>query len=265
MFAQQLETRGIYYAVNYEDITEDWLIGDELRISQVLINFLSNAVKFTGEGKITVTFRQMMLQNGKSDLMISVCDTGKGMEPEFINRIFRPFEQENNDIARNYGGTGLGMAITDNLVKLMDGEIVVKSTPGEGSEFSVFLSLPISEEKEATAAEKKSAPNKAESADDTYLSMGSMLMPGQRSISTESDGCRLMWHHLFSCDGAEENDPSGGKAKTVSECGSGAESISGGERNMQGFGALGNFGKPGMGNQRYRCKSSTDNSRYFGR
>ena len=154
MFAQQLETRGIYYAVNYEDITEDWLIGDELRISQVLINFLSNAVKFTSEGEITVTFRQMMLQNGKSDLMISVCDTGKGMEPEFINRIFRPFEQENNDIARNYGGTGLGMAITDNLVKLMDGEIVVKSTPGEGSEFSVFLSLPISEEKEAAAAEK---------------------------------------------------------------------------------------------------------------
>ena len=142
MFAKNLEARGIRYAVNFEDMTVDQVIGDELRISQVLINFLSNAVKFTSEGEITVTFRQMMLQDGMADLLISVRDTGIGMEPEFINRIFRPFEQESIDTSKKYGGTGLGMAITDNLVRLMGGEIVVKSTPGEGSEFSVFLHLP---------------------------------------------------------------------------------------------------------------------------
>ena len=142
MFAKNLEARGIYYAVNYEDMAVDQVIGDELRISQVIINFLSNAVKFTSEGEITVTFRQMMLQDGMADLMISVRDTGIGMDPEFINRIFRPFEQESIDTSKQYGGTGLGMAITDNLVRLMGGEIVVKSVPGEGSEFSVFLHLP---------------------------------------------------------------------------------------------------------------------------
>lgn len=161
MFAKNLESRGINYEVNFEDVTIDYVIGDELRISQIIINFLSNAVKFTQEGEIIVTFRQMFLQDGNADLMIRVHDTGIGMDPEFINRIFRPFEQEGADTIRKYGGTGLGMAITDQLVKLMNGEIVVKSTPGEGSDFSVFLHLPVAEgpvqaeqiEKENTAEE----------------------------------------------------------------------------------------------------------------
>ena len=161
MFAKNLESRGINYEVNFEDMTIDYVIGDELRISQIIINFLSNAVKFTQEGEIIVTFRQMFLQDGNADLMIRVHDTGIGMVPEFINRIFRPFEQEGADTTRKYGGTGLGMAITDQLVKLMNGEIVVKSTPGEGSDFSVFLHLPVAEgpvpaeqiEKENTAEE----------------------------------------------------------------------------------------------------------------
>lgn len=161
MFAKNLESRGINYEVNFEDMTIDYVIGDELRISQIIINFLSNAVKFTQEGEIIVTFRQMFLQDGNADLMIRVHDTGIGMDPEFINRIFRPFEQEGADTTRKYGVTGLGMAITDQLVKLMNGEIVVKSTPGEGSDFSVFLHLPVAEgpvpaeqiEKENTAEE----------------------------------------------------------------------------------------------------------------
>ena len=145
MFAKNLDSRGIRYAVNFEGVTVDYVCGDELRISQVIINFLSNAVKFTSEGEIIVTFRQMMLKNGVADLMIRVHDTGIGMEPEFINRIFRPFEQETIETSRRYGGTGLGMAITDQLVKLMGGEIVVESQPEKGSDFSVFLHLPIAE------------------------------------------------------------------------------------------------------------------------
>ena len=143
MFAKNLESRGIRYAVNYEEMAVDYVVGDELRISQIIINFLSNAVKFTKEGEVIVTFRQMMLQDGVVDLMFRVHDTGTGMQPEFINRIFRPFEQEGADTARKYGGTGLGMAITDQLVKLMGGEIVVESTPGQGSDFSVYLHLPV--------------------------------------------------------------------------------------------------------------------------
>ena len=172
MFARNLESEGIHYEVNYEDMTVDYVIGDELRISQVIINFLSNSVKFTHKGEITVTFRQMMIQDGMVDLMISVHDTGIGMEPEFINRIFRPFEQETSDTSRKYGGSGLGMAITDNLVRLMGGEIVVHSTPGKGSEFSVFLHLPVAE----TQTEEPETVTKETAAEDENAFKGRRIL-----------------------------------------------------------------------------------------
>ncbi len=166
MFAKTLDARGIKYEVNYENVSVDYVVGDELRISQVIINFLSNAVKFTSKGEITVTFRQMMLHDGVADMMIRVHDTGIGMDPKFINRIFRPFEQESVDTSRKYGGTGLGMAITDQLVRLMGGEIVVESVPGQGSDFSVFLHLPIAEapEQPAAASADEAAPQEEEHA-----------------------------------------------------------------------------------------------------
>lgn len=145
MFAKNLEARGIDYSINYEKMTVDNVIGDELRLSQIIINFLSNAVKFTEQGEISVTFRQMMLKDNMVDLLIRVHDTGIGMDAEFIKRIFRPFEQASIETSKKYGGTGLGMAITDNLVKLMGGEIVVESLKGEGSDFFVYISLPVAE------------------------------------------------------------------------------------------------------------------------
>lgn len=143
MFAKTLDANGIHYAANFEEMTADWVIGDELRISQVIINFLSNAVKFTSQGEIIVTFRQMMLRDGKVDLMVRVHDTSIGMKAEFISRIFCPFEQEDTSTTRRFGGTGLSMAISDQLVKLMGGQIVVESLPESGSDFTVFLSLPV--------------------------------------------------------------------------------------------------------------------------
>ena len=157
MFAKNLDSRGIRYEVSFDGVTVDYVLGDELRISQIIINFLSNAVKFTSEGEITVTFRQMMLRNGVADMMIRVHDTGIGMEPAFISRIFRPFEQETVETSRKYGGTGLGMAITDQLVKLMGGDIVVESQPGRGSDFSVYLHLPVAEKPAEPAAEPSRA------------------------------------------------------------------------------------------------------------
>ena len=159
MFAKNLDSRGIRYEVSFDGVTVDYVLGDELRISQIIINFLSNAVKFTSEGEIIVTFRQMMLRNGVADMMIRVHDTGIGMEPAFISRIFRPFEQETVETSRKYGGTGLGMAITDQLVKLMGGDIVVESQPGRGSDFSVYLHLPVAEKLAEPAAEPSRAPS----------------------------------------------------------------------------------------------------------
>ena len=153
MFGKNLEERGIRYEVSFENMTRDLVIGDELRISQVVINFLSNAVKFTSEGEITVTFRQMMLKENRMDLLIRVHDTGIGMSTQFISHIFSPFEQESIETGKKYGGSGLGMAITDQIVKLMGGEIVVESIQGEGSDFFVYLHLPVADQEELDQTE----------------------------------------------------------------------------------------------------------------
>ena len=157
MFAKTLDARGIRYAVNFEGVTVDWLLGDELRLSQIMINFLSNAVKFTEQGEIVVTIRQMMLREGNVGLLLRVHDTGQGMDPNFVYRIFRPFEQESIETGKKYGGTGLGMAITDQLVHLMGGQILVESLPGKGSDFTVYLTLP-----QAEADEQASVTGRAE-------------------------------------------------------------------------------------------------------
>lgn len=157
MFAKTLDARGIRYAVNFEGVTVDWLLGDELRLSQIMINFLSNAVKFTEQGEIVVTIRQMMLREGNVDLLLRVHDTGQGMDPNFVYRIFRPFEQESIETGKKYGGSGLGMAITDQLVHLMGGQILVESLPGKGSDFTVYLTLP-----QAEADEQASVTGRAE-------------------------------------------------------------------------------------------------------
>lgn len=178
MFAKTLDARGIRYAVNFEGVTVDWLLGDELRLSQIMINFLSNAVKFTEQGEIVVTIRQMMLREGNVDLLLRVHDTGQGMDPNFVYRLFRPFEQESIETGKKYGGTGLGMAITDQLVHLMGGQIVVESLPGKGSDFTVYLTLP-----QAEADEQASVTGQAED---------------QNQYEDAFQGCRILM--------AEDND-----------------------------------------------------------
>lgn len=145
MFQKNVEAKGVAFYVEMKDVDVKYIVGDELRISQILVNFLSNAQKFTEKGEIRVTFRQLQKENGKVSLMFRVHDTGKGMDAKFISRIFKPFEQESQDITKQYGGSGLGMSITDRLVHLMGGEIVIDSMFGKGSDFSVYLTLPIAE------------------------------------------------------------------------------------------------------------------------
>lgn len=144
MFRSTTEAKNIRWEITMQDFDVSRVVGDELRLTQVIINFISNAVKFTpAGGAVTVTFRQMHKLEGKMHLMIRVRDTGKGIKADFISRIFRPFEQEDASTAHHYGGSGLGMAIADNIVKLMDGQIIVESEEGKGTEFVVYISLPI--------------------------------------------------------------------------------------------------------------------------
>ncbi|MDO4962313.1 MAG: ATP-binding protein [Eubacteriales bacterium] len=155
MFQRTIEEKGIEFVLEMKDFTEDYVVGDELRLSQVVINFISNSVKFTEKGGIiAITYRQMGIIDDKMHLMIRVRDTGKGIEPEFLSRIFRPFEQESTRVTKKYGGSGLGMAISDNIIRLMGGQIVVDSVVGKGSDFTVYVTLPIGT---APAAEETAA------------------------------------------------------------------------------------------------------------
>lgn len=149
MFRSTAEAKGINWKIELQDFDVKYVIGDEMRLSQVIINFISNANKFTPPGgTVQVLFRQMDRIGNDLHFMIRVSDTGKGIKEDFLSKIFRPFEQEDASTAHNYGGSGLGMAIADSMVKLMDGQILVESELGKGTEFSVYLSLPIADQQE---------------------------------------------------------------------------------------------------------------------
>lgn len=146
MFKSTMEGKGLHWEVQMQDFDVRYVVGDELRLTQVIINFISNAQKFTpAGGTVSVTFRQMGRLEGNLHLMIRVRDTGKGIKSDFLSRIFRPFEQEDASTAHHYGGSGLGLAIADNIIRLMNGEIIVDSEEGKGTEFVVYVTLPVAD------------------------------------------------------------------------------------------------------------------------
>lgn len=119
-------------------------IVDSLRLSQVLNNFVSNAIKFTQQGEIELRAELVKHLDSGDQLRFSVKDTGVGIPPESQERLFQRYRQESADTARMYGGTGLGLAICRRLAEMLDGNIELQSQPGEGSVFSLTLTLPIS-------------------------------------------------------------------------------------------------------------------------
>ncbi len=124
------------------DVTDDNFIGDELRLSQVLLNLLSNSLKFTEEnGKISLKIEEINRQPGQAVLRFTVSDTGIGMQPEFLARMFQPFEQEDSGASRKYGGTGLGLAISQRIVQQMGSDLQVVSKPNEGTAFTFSIAL----------------------------------------------------------------------------------------------------------------------------
>ncbi|MDN4051978.1 response regulator [Massilia sp. YIM B02763] len=127
------------------------LVGDPLRLGQVLINLTNNAVKFTEQGEIVVAVEVVQRNGGEVLLRFSVSDTGIGMDSTQLARLFQSFTQADSSVSRKYGGTGLGLSISKQLVELMGGTIQVSSTPGEGSRFSFTVSLGIADAASAPA------------------------------------------------------------------------------------------------------------------
>lgn len=138
----QAKNKNIVFDLNIEGVVDERYRGDPLRLNQVLINILSNALKFTPEWhSVHLSIRENRRVRDRAYLQFIVRDTGIGMEKGLLTRIFEPFEQGGASISHSYGGSGLGLAISSNLVSLMNGHISVSSTPGVGSEFVVELPL----------------------------------------------------------------------------------------------------------------------------
>jgi signal transduction histidine kinase/DNA-binding NarL/FixJ family response regulator len=155
MLMFKAEEKGLQFMVNVEEGIPVRVIGDPTRINQVLINLAGNALKFTEKGYIEVRVTIQKKAEKKYWLKFEVIDTGIGISPDYVNKIFESFTQAGTDVARRFGGTGLGLTISKQLVELMGGEIGVTSELGKGTTF--FAIIPLTESDVQIVEQKSSA------------------------------------------------------------------------------------------------------------
>ena len=148
-YSRSASAKGLILFHHVDDRLSQAHIVDVLRLSQVLNNFVSNAIKFTSQGEVEVRADLIARHESGEEIRFSVRDTGIGISPEAQKQLFQRYRQGSSDTARLYGGTGLGLAICRCLADLMDGHVDLESTPGVGSTFSFTLTLPISAEQSA--------------------------------------------------------------------------------------------------------------------
>ena len=142
MFSSQCQEKGLEYHCHILGEVDNWYIGDNMKLRQVLINILGNAVKFTpAGGAVRLDVERTAHYGGRSTLRFKISDTGIGMSEDFLPHIFDTFAQEDNSTTSRYGSSGLGMSITKNIVEMMNGRISVESKKGEGSVFTVTVTL----------------------------------------------------------------------------------------------------------------------------
>ncbi|GAB2670443.1 response regulator [Paenibacillus thermoaerophilus] len=131
------------FLIELPDEMPSALIGDPLRLEQVLLNLCSNAVKFTERGTVALRLQLLAMTGGEARIRFEVTDTGIGMTPEQVARLFQPFTQADGSTSRKFGGTGLGLVISKNLIEMMGGKLNVTSAAGLGSSFTFDLSFPV--------------------------------------------------------------------------------------------------------------------------
>ncbi|HLA71762.1 MAG TPA: response regulator [Steroidobacteraceae bacterium] len=173
LFAQRAHQKGIELLLDIDPYLHRWATGDELRIRQILMNLVSNALKFTASGHVLMRLRGINPSETHVSLVIDVVDTGTGILPENQAAIFDAFVQEDGSTTRRFGGTGLGLAISRQLATLMGGDITVVSQPGQGSTFSLAITLP-------------AAPAIA-----SDTSQGLMLAPGTRVLVVDDSAINV--------------------------------------------------------------------------
>jgi anti-sigma regulatory factor (Ser/Thr protein kinase) len=139
----EAQKKGLSLQLSIEPRLAASYLGDELRLRQILINLVNNAVKFTDQGDITITLQVLSESNEHQVLKMGVQDTGIGMSSEEVSRIFKPFEQAERSTTRRFGGTGLGLSICQQLVELMGGTMSIESQKGKGSWIGFIIPLKI--------------------------------------------------------------------------------------------------------------------------
>lgn len=165
IFKCQADIKGIDLIYSISSDIPEYIIGDSLRIKQILGNILGNAVKFTQEGKVVFTVVSDKTYDGLIDVKFTIEDTGIGIPEDKTVSIFESFTQVDNSISKKYGGTGLGLAIVKSLVEIMNGKIEVESVEGKGSAFICCLPLKIAVQEEIAAAVEDSNVNTCEKED----------------------------------------------------------------------------------------------------
>lgn len=193
LFSESTKTKSIDYVVKGDTLEQPYVVGDELRLAQVVTNLVSNAQKFTpAGGNITVNMLHVQSTDDHLHFVIRVSDTGKGMDKEFLKTIFDPFSQESSSTSRQFGGTGLGMAISDQIVRLMGGYIVVDSEVGKGTTFEVYLGLPIANDEQIAEyrleqqGSASSESSLADAAEDLFSLSGSTILMAEDNLMNAS-------------------------------------------------------------------------------
>ncbi len=153
LITPRTEEKGLDFSITVDDSVPVYVVGDELRLSQVLLNLLGNASKFTLAGTVSLAVRAEPSASGAIRLHCAVADTGIGISAEQQGLLFQPFTQADSSTSREFGGTGLGLSISKALVELMGGAIAISSEAGKGSVFSFFVELAAGEAPQGETAE----------------------------------------------------------------------------------------------------------------
>lgn len=153
MFAQKAEEKEIGFEILIADKIPQQIFGDPTRLTQILVNLVSNAIKFTDKGSVKLSCELKSIEHDIVQLVFRVKDTGIGIPADKLNHVFERFDQGNKETTRKYGGTGLGLSIVKSLLEIQNGDIQVKSKEGKGSEFIVTISYPVAYEDASALAD----------------------------------------------------------------------------------------------------------------
>lgn len=191
------QAKGLRLAVECETALPETIKSDPMRLRQILLNLISNSLKFTESGSITIRVSAHATQTG-GQLTVKVIDTGIGMAPEAVSRLFRAFEQADNTMSRRFGGTGLGLAIARRFANLLHGDITATSAPGQGSTFTLVVGTgPLNDVKFLEGLGITNSPAAVSASTDTVNLAGKNILLVEDGI----DNQRLLMHHLTKAGG----------------------------------------------------------------